>query len=202
MKLPCHGREKTHTLVPGSARFLDLNMDQFGGGNWNLIPTMAAHSNPTTPSNQDHLYLQQQQQFQQQQQQQQFHQQQFQLQQQQQQQQQRYQISQQQQQQQQPQPSQSLASHFHLQNLVENLADAIENGTRDQHFDTLVTELSTHFEKCQQLLNTISGSIATKASTVEGQKRKVEEAEQMLNQRRDLIAKYKNSVEELTKPDL
>ncbi|XP_024967554.1 mediator of RNA polymerase II transcription subunit 9 [Cynara cardunculus var. scolymus] len=175
-------------------------MDQFGGGNWNLIPTMAAHSNPTTPSNQDHLYLQQQQQFQQQQQQQQFHQQ-FQLQQQQQQQ--RYQISQQPQQPQpQPQPSQSLASHFHLQNLVENLADAIENGTRDQHFDTLVTELSSHFEKCQQLLNTISGSIATKAATVEGQKRKVEEAEQMLNQRRDLIAKYRYSVEELTKPDL
>ncbi|KAI3711981.1 hypothetical protein L1987_70530 [Smallanthus sonchifolius] len=179
-------------------------MDQFGGGSWNMIPTMATHSNPTTPSNQDHLFLQQQQQFQQQQHQ--FHhQQQFQLQQQQQQQQQhqqRYQISQQQQQQQQQQPSQSLASHFHLQNLVENLADAIENGTRDQHFDTLVTELSSHFEKCQQLLNTISGSIATKAATVEGQKHKVEEAEQMLNQRRELIAKYRNSVEELTKSDL
>ncbi|XP_076920954.1 mediator of RNA polymerase II transcription subunit 9-like [Bidens hawaiensis] len=172
-------------------------MDQFGGGSWNMIPT---HSNPTTPSNQDHLYPQQ---FHQQQHQ--FHhQQQFQLQhQQQQQQQQRYQISQQQQQQkQQQQPSQSLASHFHLQNLVENLADAIENGTRDQHFDTLVTELSSHFEKCQQLLNTISGSIATKAATVEGQKHKVEEAEQMLNQRRELITKYRNSVEELTKSDL
>ncbi|KAK9060516.1 hypothetical protein SSX86_021220 [Deinandra increscens subsp. villosa] len=183
-------------------------MDQFGGGSWNMIPTMATHSNPTTPSNQDHLYLQQQQQFQQQQQQQhQFHhQQQFQIQQQQQQQQ-RYQIpQQQQQQQQQQQPSQSLASHFHLQNLVENLADAIENGTRDQHFDTLVSELSSHFEKCQQLLNTISGSIATKAAdclqTVEGQKHKVEEAEQMLNQRRGLIAKYRSSVEELTKSDL
>ncbi|KAJ0724707.1 putative mediator of RNA polymerase II transcription subunit 9 [Helianthus annuus] len=178
-------------------------MDQFGGGSWNMIPTMATHSNPTTPSNQDHLYLQQQQQFQQQHQ---FHhQQQFQLQhqQQQQQQQQRYQISQQQQQQQQQQqPSQSLASHFHLQNLVENLADAIENGTRDQHFDTLVTELSSNFEKCQQLLNTISGSIATKAATVEGQKQKVEEAEQMLSQRRELIAKYRNSVEEITKSEL
>ncbi|KAL4565935.1 hypothetical protein LXL04_030041 [Taraxacum kok-saghyz] len=174
-------------------------MDQFGVGNWNMIPTMATHSNPTTPSNQDHLYLQQPQQFQQQHQQQFHQQQQFQLQQQQQQ---RYQISQpqqHQQQQQQQQPSQSLASHFHLKN---NLADAIENGTRDQHFDTLVTELSTHFEKCQQLLNTISGSIATKAATVEGKKRKVEEAEQMLNQRRELIAKYKNSVEELTKSDL
>ncbi|KAL4564354.1 hypothetical protein LXL04_028415 [Taraxacum kok-saghyz] len=48
-------------------------MDQFGVGNWNMIPTMATHSNPTTPSNQDHLYLQQPQQFQQQHQQQ-FHQ--------------------------------------------------------------------------------------------------------------------------------
>nr|XP_043624765.1 mediator of RNA polymerase II transcription subunit 9 [Erigeron canadensis] len=172
-------------------------MDQFGGGSWNMIPTTI--SNPTTPpppstsstsNQQDHhppLYLQQQQQ-------QQFHQQ---FQQQPQQQLQRYPISQQQQ-----QTSQSLASHFHLQNLVENLADAIDNGTRDQHFDTLVTELGNHFEKCQQLLNTISGSIASKAATVEGQKHRVEEAEQMLNQRRDLVAKYKNSVEELTKSDL
>ncbi|KAI7741518.1 hypothetical protein M8C21_022596 [Ambrosia artemisiifolia] len=63
-------------------------------------------------------------------------------------------------------------------------------------------ELSSNFEKCQQLLNTISGSIATKAATVEGQKHKVEEADQMLNQRRELMAKYRNSVEELTKPDL
>ncbi|XP_071717463.1 mediator of RNA polymerase II transcription subunit 9-like [Rutidosis leptorrhynchoides] len=175
-------------------------MDQFGSGNWNMIPTI---SNPTTPSSsQDHLYLQQQQQqFQQQHQFQQQQQQQFQLQQQQQQQ--RYQIPQQPQPPPpQPQPSQSLASHFHLQNLVENLADAIETGTRDQHFDTLVTELSSHFEKCQQLLNTISGSIASKAATVEGQKHKVEEAEQMLDQRRDLITKYRNSLEELAKPDL
>ncbi|KAM0040068.1 putative mediator of RNA polymerase II transcription subunit 9, plant [Helianthus debilis subsp. tardiflorus] len=119
-------------------------MDQFGGGSWNMIPTMATHINPTTPSNQDHLYLQQQQQFQQHQ----FHHhQQFQL-----------------QHQQQQQPSQSLVSHFHLQNLVENLADAIENGTQDQQFDTLVTELSNNFEKCQQLLNTILGSIASKAA--------------------------------------
>ncbi|XP_071741935.1 mediator of RNA polymerase II transcription subunit 9-like [Rutidosis leptorrhynchoides] len=175
-----------------------LNMDQFGGGNWNMIPTI---SNPTTPSStQDHLYIQQQQFQQQQRQQFQQQQQQFQLPQQQQQ---SYKISQQQQPPPPPQqPSQSLASHFLLQNLVENLADAIENGTRDQHFDTLVTELSNHFEKCQQLLNTISGSIASKAATVEGQKHKVEEAEQMLNQRRDVIAKYRNSVDEVTKPDI
>ncbi|MFS7992203.1 putative mediator of RNA polymerase II transcription subunit 9, plant [Helianthus anomalus] len=38
--------------------------------------------------------------------------------------------------------------------------------------------------------------------TVEGQKQKVEEAEQMLSQRRELIAKYRNSVEEITKSEL
>ncbi|RZC52950.1 hypothetical protein C5167_021375 [Papaver somniferum] len=82
--------------------------------------------------------------------------------------------------------------------LVENLSDAIENGTRDQHSDLLVTELTSNFEKCQQLLNSIAGSINTKAVlivgsrlsetkqawTVEGQRRKLEEAEHLLNQRR------------------
>ncbi|PWA36491.1 thioredoxin-like protein YLS8 [Artemisia annua] len=99
--------------------------------------------------------------------------------------------------------------------LVENLGEAIENGTRDQHFDSLVTELSSKFEKCQQLLNNISASISSKAAcympsriwlsrieTVEGTKQKVAEAEQMLNQRRELVAKYKNSLEELTKSDI
>ncbi|XP_058193902.1 mediator of RNA polymerase II transcription subunit 9 [Rhododendron vialii] len=189
----------------------------FGGGSWSMIPNIQVHSNPTTPSNQDHLFLQpqqqqfqpqqqfhhqQQQQFHNQQQQQQFSQQQFQPPQQQQlqQQQQRYP-------QQQPQPQQqshhhpSLASHFHLLHLVENLADAIENGTRDQHSDSLVTELTSQFEKCQQLLNSISGSINAKAMTVEGQKRKLEESEQLLNQRKDLISKYRNSVEELIKSE-
>ncbi|KAG5523534.1 hypothetical protein RHGRI_035366 [Rhododendron griersonianum] len=71
-----------------------------------------------------------------------------------------------------------------LLQLVENLADAIENGTRDQHSDSLVTELTSQFEKCQQLLNSISGSINAKAMTVEGQKRKLEESEQLLNQRK------------------
>ncbi|KAL7599902.1 hypothetical protein Lser_V15G25303 [Lactuca serriola] len=155
-------------------------MDQFCGGNWNMIATMATHSNPTTPSNQDHLYLQQQQQFHQQQQ---------------------FQVS----------DFSTTATDFTIsgfafpppKRLVENLGDAIENGTRDQHILLhWVTELSSHFEKCRQLLNTISGSIATKAAMVEGQKRKVDEAEQMLNQRRELIAKYRNSVEELAKSDL
>ncbi|KAM1513232.1 hypothetical protein COP2_025443 [Malus domestica] len=33
----------------------------------------------------------------------------------------------------------------------------------------LVSDLNNHFEKCQQLLNSISGSISIKALTVEGQ---------------------------------
>ncbi|KAH8514514.1 hypothetical protein H0E87_007375 [Populus deltoides] len=88
-----------------------------------------------------------------------------------------------------------------IRRLAENLADAIENGTRDQHSDALVNELNTHFDKCQQLLNSISSSINAKAMTVEGQKRKLEESEQLLNQRRELIGKYRNSVEELLKSE-
>ncbi|GAV90569.1 hypothetical protein CFOL_v3_33978 [Cephalotus follicularis] len=176
-----------------------------GGGNWTIIPTMPTRTNSPAPSNQDHLYIssppppQQQQPFQnQQQQQQQQFQQQYNFQQQPQQQQQQHRVIQQQQQNHQ---HQSLASHFHLLNLVENLADAIENGTRDQQSDALVNELNTQFEKCQQLLNSISSSINAKAMTVEGQKRKLEEGEQLLNQRRDLISKYRNSVEELIKSE-
>ncbi|KAK1313631.1 Mediator of RNA polymerase II transcription subunit 9 [Acorus calamus] len=63
--------------------------------------------------------------------------------------------------------------------LVESLADAIESGTRDQHSDALVNELTNNFEKCQQLLNSISASISSKAITVEGQKHKLEETEQL-----------------------
>ncbi|XP_010943912.1 mediator of RNA polymerase II transcription subunit 9 isoform X2 [Elaeis guineensis] len=106
-----------------------------------------------------------------------------------------------QQQQQQHHHHPSLASHFHLLHLVERLADAVESGTRDQHFDALVSELTALFERCQRLLNSISVTINTKGVTVEGQKHEVEETMQQLNQRRDLIAKYKSSVEELVKPD-
>lgn len=81
------------------------------------------------------------------------------------------------------------------------MADAIDNGSRDQHSDALINELNNHFEKCQQLLNSIAASINAKAMTVEGQKRKLEESEQLLNQRRDLIAKYRSSVEELVKTE-
>ncbi|KAE8656249.1 Mediator of RNA polymerase II transcription subunit 9 [Hibiscus syriacus] len=171
-------------------------MDPYsGGGSWNMIPSIPTHNNVSTPSNQDHLYLsspppsQQQQQQQQQ-----FHSQQFQQQQQQ-------QRMLQQQQQQQNQQHQSLVSHFHLLHLVENLADAIDNGTRDQHSDALINELNNHFEKSQQLLNSIAASLNSKAMTVEGKKKKLEESEQLLNQRRDLIANYRSSVEDLVKTE-
>ncbi|KAF7843489.1 mediator of RNA polymerase II transcription subunit 9 [Senna tora] len=85
--------------------------------------------------------------------------------------------------------------------MVENLAEVIEGGTRDQQSDSLINELSNHFEKCQQLLNSISDSLSTKAMTVEGQKKKLEESEQLLNQRRDLIANYRKSVEDLVKSE-
>ncbi|KAL2493241.1 Mediator of RNA polymerase II transcription subunit 9 [Abeliophyllum distichum] len=159
-------------------------MEHFGGGNWTMIPNIQSHSNPTTPSNQDHLFLQQQQQSP-------FNPQQFQ---------QQYNQQQQQrfpQQTQQQQPQQSLASHFHLQHLVENLADVVENGTQDQQTDALVTELNNQFEKCQQLLNSISGTIKTKSTTVEEQKHKLGGTENLLKQRRDLISSYRDSVEEL-----
>ncbi|KAG4124810.1 hypothetical protein ERO13_D10G060350v2, partial [Gossypium hirsutum] len=107
----------------------------------------------------------------------------------------------QQQQVQQDQHHQSLPSHFHLLHLVENLGDAIDNGTRDQHSDDLINELNNHFEKCQQLLNSIGASINTKPMTVEGQKQKLEESEQLLNQRRDLIANCRSSVEDLVKTE-
>ncbi|KAF3342021.1 mediator of RNA polymerase II transcription subunit 9-like isoform X2 [Carex littledalei] len=102
------------------------------------------------------------------------------------------------QQQQQPHPQHpSLASHFHLLPLVEKLTNGIEAGTRDQHFDALVEELSSQFARCQQLLNSISGTISSKSMTVEGQKRVLEETMQQLNQRRDLMNKYRSSVEEV-----
>ncbi|KAH1066398.1 hypothetical protein J1N35_031385 [Gossypium stocksii] len=172
-------------------------MDPYLGGSWTMIPSIPTHSNVSTPTNQDHLYLSPPPPSQQQQ----FHPQQFQQQQQQQRMLQQQQQQQQQQQVQQNQQQQSLASHFHLLHLVENLADAIDNGSRDQHSDALVNELNNHFEKCQQLLNSIAASINSKSMTVEGQKKKLEESEQLLNQRRDLIAKYRSSVEDLLKTE-
>ncbi|KAJ4797935.1 Mediator of RNA polymerase II transcription subunit 9 [Rhynchospora pubera] len=96
-------------------------------------------------------------------------------------------------------PHASLASHFHLLPLVEKLANGIEAGSRDQHFDTLLEELTNQFTRCQQLLNSISGTISSKSMTVEGQKRLLEETMQQLNQRRDLMNKYRLGVEEVTK---
>ncbi|KAI4386954.1 hypothetical protein MLD38_004827 [Melastoma candidum] len=99
------------------------------------------------------------------------------------------------------QEQQSLASHFDLLNLIEKLADAIENGARDQHFDALVSELTSQFEKCQQLLNTIAGSLSSKNVTVESQKCKLEETEQLLNQQRELMSSYRKSLEGLIRPE-
>ncbi|KAL7100127.1 hypothetical protein ACP275_09G128400 [Erythranthe tilingii] len=167
-------------------------MENYGGGNWTMIPNMQSQSNPSTPSNQDHLFLQQQQQqFNQQHQfQQQFNQQQQQR------------LQQQQPPPPPPQQQQSLASHFHLLHLVENLADVTENGTRDQQTDALVGELNTQFEKCQQLLNTIGGTIKAKSTTVVEQKQRLEETDNLLAQRRDLISKFRNSVEELNNSEI
>ncbi|CAN8303212.1 unnamed protein product [Cochlearia groenlandica] len=174
-------------------------MDQFSGGNWSMIPNVQAQGNFGTPSNQDHhLFLQQQQQQQQQQemQYQQFQQQQQFIQQQQFHQQRMLQSPPPQQSVHTPQQHQSLASHFHLYPLVEKLTDLIETGTRDHHSDSLVTELNSHFDKCQQLLNSISGSLGSKTMTVDGQKRNVEESEHLLQQRRDLIVGYRKSIQE------
>ncbi|KAM3747342.1 hypothetical protein ACB098_05G027700 [Castanea mollissima] len=93
---------------------------------------------------------------------------------------------------------QSLASHFHLLHYIFTLT---EHGTRDQQSDALVSDLNKHFEKCQPLLNSIAASLSTKAMTVEDQRRKLEESEQLLNQRRDMIAKYRSSVVELVKSE-
>ncbi|CAA0821139.1 Mediator of RNA polymerase II transcription subunit 9 [Striga hermonthica] len=159
-------------------------MEHFGaGGSWGMIPNMEPHSNPATPPNQDHLFLPQQQQPQFNHHQQQF-QQQFNPQPPQSQPQPRFQNQPPPPATQQQHQHQSLASHFHLLHLVENLADVTENGTRDQQADALVAELNTQFEKCQQLLNSIGGTIKAKSTTVGEQKRKLEETENLLAQRR------------------
>ncbi|KAM0872455.1 hypothetical protein ACQ4PT_038720 [Festuca glaucescens] len=113
---------------------------------------------------------------------------------------------QQQQQQATPPPPQqqqhsSLASHFHLLHSVTRLGDAIGTGTRDQTFDALVEELTSQFARCQQLLNVISGTLSSRSITVEGQGQSLEETQQLLDQRRDLITKYRISVEDLIKGD-
>ncbi|XP_051193877.1 mediator of RNA polymerase II transcription subunit 9 [Lolium perenne] len=95
----------------------------------------------------------------------------------------------------------SLASHFHLLHSVTRLGDAIGTGTRDQTFDALVEELTSQFARCQQLLNVISGTLSSRSVTVEGQSQSLEETQQLLDQRKDLITKYRISVEDLIKGD-
>ncbi|KAF0919773.1 hypothetical protein E2562_031468, partial [Oryza meyeriana var. granulata] len=58
----------------------------------------------------------------------------------------------------------SLASHFHLLHLMTRLADAIGKGTRDQNSDALVEDLTSQFARCQQLLNSISGTLSSKST--------------------------------------
>ncbi|XP_057841889.1 mediator of RNA polymerase II transcription subunit 9 [Cryptomeria japonica] len=91
------------------------------------------------------------------------------------------------------QNSQPWTSQFHFFKLIENLADAVEGGVRDQHSDMLVSELTMQLEKCQQSLNSVAGS--NDATTVSGQKQKLEEYEKQLNHRRDLITKYLGMVD-------
>ncbi|CAH2034171.1 unnamed protein product, partial [Thlaspi arvense] len=98
-----------------------------------------------------------------------------------------------------PQKHQSLASHFHLFPLVEKLAEAIETGRRDQNSNALVTELNSQFNKSQQLLNSISGNIGSKSMTVDGQKRKLEDNEKLLQQRRELMVEYRKTIEAILK---
>ncbi|KAJ1259933.1 hypothetical protein BS78_10G193800 [Paspalum vaginatum] len=95
----------------------------------------------------------------------------------------------------------SLASHFHLLHLVTRLVDAIGTGTRDPNFDALVEELTNQFSRCQQLLNSISGTVSSKSTTVEGQRQSLDETRQLLEQRKELITKYRSSVEDLLKGD-
>ncbi|KAG8051891.1 hypothetical protein GUJ93_ZPchr0001g30292 [Zizania palustris] len=95
----------------------------------------------------------------------------------------------------------SLASHFHLLHLMTRLADAIGKGSRDQNSDALVEDLTSQFARCQQLLNSISGTLSSKSITVEGQRKSLEETQQLLDQRKDLITKYRSSVEGLLKGD-
>ncbi|KAM3699482.1 hypothetical protein ACJW31_05G028900 [Castanea mollissima] len=130
-----------------------------------MIPSIPTHSNTSTPSNQDHLYLspQQQQRFLQQ-----------------------------------HNQHQSLASHFHLLHYIFT-CNPIQN--LNLYLHKHVSDLNKHFEKCQPLLNSIAASLSTKAMTVEDQRRKLEESEQLLNQRRDMIAKYRSSVVELVKSE-
>ncbi|XP_019094474.1 PREDICTED: mediator of RNA polymerase II transcription subunit 9-like [Camelina sativa] len=73
-----------------------------------------------------------------------------------------------------PQQQESLASHFNLYHSVEKLSEATETGTRDHNSDALY---------------------------VDDQKGKLEETEQLLQQRKELIEQYKKSLEEIVKKE-
>ncbi|KAL2635252.1 hypothetical protein R1flu_006731 [Riccia fluitans] len=103
--------------------------------------------------------------------------------------------------QQQQQPQQDLASHFHLLPLIETAADALERGAMDQHVNELVNDLAFRFDRCQQLLNNITITSNSKPITVRWQKQKLEEHENQLNLRSELMLKYKTMVEQAVNPD-
>ncbi|XP_010499468.1 PREDICTED: mediator of RNA polymerase II transcription subunit 9 [Camelina sativa] len=87
-----------------------------------------------------------------------------------------------------PQQQESLASHFNVYHLVKKLSEATETGTRDQNSDALVAEVDSHFDKCQQLFYSISRSLGSNNDEyVDGQKGKLEESEQLLQQKTALI---------------
>ncbi|XP_006306108.2 mediator of RNA polymerase II transcription subunit 9 [Capsella rubella] len=101
-----------------------------------------------------------------------------------------------------PKQQESLASHFNLYPSVEKLSETTETGTRDQDSDAVVTEVKSHFDKCQQLLSSISISLGSyDKEYVDGQKGKLEESEQLLQQRKELIEEYKKSAEEILKKE-
>ncbi|RID52981.1 hypothetical protein BRARA_G00410 [Brassica rapa] len=110
-------------------------------------------------------------------------------------------LQQEQEQEQEPtqQQQQPLASHFHLYALVEKLANAVETGTRDQNSNAMVTELSSYFNKSQQMLNSVSEALGFKTMYVDGQKRKLEDTEKLLQQRRELTVEYRKSIEDILK---
>lgn len=102
---------------------------------------------------------------------------------------------QQQHQHQQQQQQQPVAAYFHLLPLISAFADAVDRGVRDKHVDDLTNDLINRFEKCQEILNSISRTMNPKTLTLNGQKQKVEEFENQLSQRRELTNKYRQMVE-------
>ncbi|KAL5723755.1 hypothetical protein ACHQM5_007112 [Ranunculus cassubicifolius] len=93
------------------------------------------------------------------------------------------------------------SSQFDLLPKVENLANVIENKTPDPENVAQIKELAEEFNKCEQLLKSISGSMGTKTIRVEEEKCKLDEAERRLIQREGMIADFRRSANELIKTE-